>query len=102
MGFGEEGFFGRVLDAVDCDFEFEILEGAVRADGGECFGQGGRRGVGGEGVDDGGGRGGFYGGGDLVEGVGAAGEEGDGEVAVGGGGEDARYACALEEEGCGG
>lgn len=97
VGFCHEGLFGRMFDAVDCEFEFERVKGRVGADCGEGFGDGGWGGVRGEGLDDGVWGGGFEGGGYLVEGVGAAGEEGDGEVAVGGVGEDASDACALME-----
>lgn len=38
VGFLHEGLFGGMLDAVDGDGEFEVLEGGVRADGGEGAG----------------------------------------------------------------
>jgi hypothetical protein len=62
-----KGFFGRMFDAVDCEFEFERVKGRVGADCGEGFGDGGWGGVRGEGLDDGVWGGGFEGGGYLVE-----------------------------------
>lgn len=95
VGFGQEGFLGGVLNAVDGEGELKGAEGGVRADGGEGVGERGGRGVGWEGLDDGVWRGGLERVRDLLEGFGSAGEEGDGEVAVRGVREDARYAGAL-------
>ena len=95
VGFGQEGFLGGVLDAVDGEGELEGAEGRVRADGGEGLRQRGRRRVRGKGLNDGARRATFERLRDLLEGLGPPREEGDGEVAVRWVREDARYAGAL-------